>query len=273
MFWYKNMKVNQFHSLDRVKSILMKNTEMLNALESLDVIMELEKITKEIEIQYLENSMFIFNNALNSVKKSCDINIQSYNIGVCDVMSKMIYLLCNNEKKNQHINVINNLSTLQKKILREIYYNDGIDSKTLRENLHISSQQLYNVTHDINFLKIVNVYDDYKGKFKHYSLTLKCRNYLDMELKPPKNTMDYEFKRWWYDDEIELLSTRKNMKFISKNRKKEIIFSNIELKKFNNKNKNLILGDFQNIVLSKEKKYEIQKDNEKNSRSQQISYW
>ena len=66
----------------------------------------------------------------------------------------------------------------KKKMLNIIYYEDGINSKKLREKLEISSQHLYNMTHDEFLSKLLIINDSYGGKFKYYSLTMNCRKYL-----------------------------------------------------------------------------------------------
>lgn len=159
--------------------MINENVKQINDLEIINIIENCMNNITEFDIKQFDNKMFNFNNELKNIKKSYSIDIKSYNIAMMDILSKYIYNITKKFKNKKFILILNNLNETERKIIDLIYEYDGIDSRTVKNRLNITSQYLYNITHNFDFLQLINIYDDYNRKFKHYSLKLNCRKYLD----------------------------------------------------------------------------------------------
>lgn len=161
--------------------------ELLNFKEKIDVnklanlSLEISDVSERLDFEKINKQMFKYNNQFNKTIKNYNLDMQSYNLGVLEMFLKMLLFIEAKNKSENHVKSLQSLNKIQKQIIDIIYKNDGIDSKTLREKIQISSQYLYNLTHTNKLNNLINIYGSENEKNKHYTLTASCRAYLDKD--------------------------------------------------------------------------------------------
>lgn len=189
-----------FGKIEKVKNNFVYNKNELDILVLSEILIDLEENILNINQKKIDEFMFNFNNSIRKERKTKDIDIRSYNIGIAEFFSKLISFQKIKNYEDNYVKLINDLSEKQEEIIKIIYYEDGINSKKIRNLLNITSQHLYNLTHDDILSKLLIINDSHGGKFKHYSLTMNCRKYLDKKFSDLNKTekVDNEFREVRY---------------------------------------------------------------------------
>lgn len=187
--------------------------DMINSIEEIDVnnlvnlSLEVNELSSSLDFESINKQLFKYNNLLNKSKKEYDLDVKSFNLGVIATFLKTLTFIERSNKTNNLEKTFNSLNALQQSIIDIIYMNEGIDSKRLRENLKITSQYLYNLTHTPKLNNLINIYSNEKDKNKYYSLTASCRKYLDKQKKIKKVNVSIVCesfnKKEFYDSKIE----------------------------------------------------------------------
>jgi len=196
-------KISNLNFLDMINSI-----EEINISNLVNLSLEVNELSSSLDFDSINKQLFKYNNLLNKSKKEHDLDVKSFNLGVISTFLKTMTFI---ERSNKTINFeksFNSLNNLQQSIIDIIYMNEGIDSKRLRENLKITSQYLYNLTHTPKLNNLINIYSNEKDKNKYYSLTASCREYLNKQKKTKKVNVSIVFesfdnKKEFYDNKIE----------------------------------------------------------------------